>query len=177
MVANSAIAIWNTYLPNLQQQRYAPLLDLLMSATNMLLTQPNVDMLAPQLTGLATAGALAAEHAALLALLASAQAGESTVLPAPDSAAAEPQPPNAKSLQEARKLAAPVLSATASAAATSVPVPKQGKGAARPDAASGLVPVQALAQLKAAAEACEAVMSKLSSASNAAGWHGWCIFC
>lgn len=171
MVANSAIAIWNTYLPNLMQQRYAPLLDLLMSATNVLLTQPNVDLLAPQLTGLATAGALAAEHAALLALLVSVQAGENAVSAAPDSAAAEPQP-NAKSLQEARKLAAPVLSATASSAATAVPAAKQGNGAAKTDAPSGLVSVQALAQLKAAADACEAVMSKLSSASNAAGWHG-----
>lgn len=77
LVANSAIAIWNTYLPNLQQQRYAPLLDVLMAATNVLLTQPDVELLAPQLTGLVTAGALAAEHAALLALLASAQVGDS----------------------------------------------------------------------------------------------------
>ena len=82
LVANSAIAMWNTYLPNLQQQRYAPLLDLLMSATNMLLTQPSVEVLAPQLTGLVTAGALAAEHAALLAVLASVQTGESAAVPA-----------------------------------------------------------------------------------------------
>ena len=168
MVANSAIAIWNTYLPNLQQQRYAPLLDLLNSATNVLLTQPNLELLAPQLTGLVTAGALAAEHAALLALLASVPAGDRAVPTAPDSAAAGSQP-RAKSLQEARKLAAPVLSATASAAASAVPAAKQGKGAAKTDAASGLVPVQAMAQLQAAAEACEAVMSKLNSASNAAG--------
>ena len=181
VVANSAIAIWNTYLPNLQQQRYAPLLDLLISATIMLLTQPDVELLAPQLTGLVTAGALAAEHAALLALLASVPAGDRAVSTAPDSAApgsasAEPQP-NAKSLQEARKLAAPVLSATASAAATAVPAAKQGKGAAKTDTASGLVPVQAMAQLKAAAEACEAVMSKLSSASNAAGWPRCWVYC
>lgn len=86
-----------------------------------------------------------------------------------DSASAEQQP-SARNLQEARKLAAPVLSAAATAAAaTAVPGAKPGKGAAKTDSASGLVPVQAMAQLKTAAEACEAAMSKLSSASNAAG--------
>lgn len=88
-----------------------------------------------------------------------------------DSASAEHQP-SARSLQEARKLAAPVLSAAATAAAaTAVPSAKPSKGAGKTDAASGLMPAQAMAQLKAAAEACEAVMNKLSSASNAAGQH------
>ena len=83
LVANTAIAIWNTYLPNLQQQRCAPMYDLLMSATGMLLSQPDVGLLAPQLTGLVTASALAAEHAALLAVLASApQKGEAAAIPA-----------------------------------------------------------------------------------------------
>lgn len=75
LVSNSATAIWNTYLPNLQQQRYAPLLDLLLSVTNTLLGQHSVDLLAAQLTALVTATALAAEHAALLAVLTSAQNG------------------------------------------------------------------------------------------------------
>lgn len=173
IVINSAIAMWNTYLPNLQQQLYAPLLHMLMSATNVLLTQPSGELLAPQLTGLVTAGGLAAEHAMLLALLASVQAGESAVSAASDSATAGPQP-TAKSLPEARKLAAPVVSATASVA---VPAAKQGKGAAKTEIASGLVPVEAMAHLKAAAEACEAVMSKLSSTSNAAGWFCCWTYC
>ncbi|KAL3147912.1 hypothetical protein ABBQ32_002622 [Trebouxia sp. C0010 RCD-2024] len=168
LVANSATAIWNTYLPNLQQQRYAPLLDLLMSATNMLLSQPNVELLAAQLTGLATAGALAAEHAALLAVLSSVQSGGTAAVPAEPAAASQHK---AKNLREARKLAAPFLSAAAAAAPTATPgAPKSGKGPAKTDpAAGGLLPAQALTQLKAAAESCEAVMSKLSSASNAAG--------
>ena len=70
LVANSAIAIWNTYLPNLLQQRFAPLLDLLMSAVTTLLAQPDPGAIATQMTALATAGAAAAEHAALLAVLA-----------------------------------------------------------------------------------------------------------
>ena len=171
IVINSVTALWNTYLPSLQQQRYAPLLNVLTSATNVLLTQPIGELLAPQLTGLVTAGALAAEHAALLALLASVQAGESAV--SADSAAAGPQPA-ATSLHEARKLAAPFLSATASAI---VPAAKPGKGAVKTDTALGLVPAQAMAHLKAAAEACEAVMSKLSSASNAAGRSRCWMYC
>ena len=70
LVANSAIAIWNTYLPNLLQQRFAPLLDLLMSAVTTLLAQPDPGAITTQMTALATAGAAAAEHAALLAVLA-----------------------------------------------------------------------------------------------------------
>lgn len=48
----------------------------------MLLSQPNVELLAAQLTGLATAGALAAEHAALLAVLSSVQSGGTAAVPA-----------------------------------------------------------------------------------------------
>lgn len=92
----------------------------------------------------------------------------------PHSAGTEPAAASqhkTENLQEARKLAAPVLSAAAAAAPTATPgAPKPGKGPAKTDpAAGGLLPAQALTQLKAAAEACEAVMSKLSSASNAAG--------
>ena len=279
LVANAAIEIWNTYLPNLQQQRCAPLYDVLMSATTLLLSQPDVGLLASQLTGLVTASALATEHAALLAILASApQKGEAAALPAgmaadppvcclvqhvcrqvlhiclalyarlktmtednrsclpcylllprhrkmyllkqlhklvcllsnvtsaacktfsmlcctfscqrsvshplvfthqhwlhacPDAAggtaesAAAASQPNAISLSEARKLATPMLSATATLAAASVAKP--GKGAGKTEAAPGPVPAQALSQLKAAAEACEAVMLKLNTAGNAAG--------
>lgn len=92
LVANSAIAIWNTYLPNLQQQRYAPLLDVLMAATAVLLTQPDVEVLAPQLTGLVTAGTLAAEHAALLALLASVQPEDPSDASSGASLLAKPRP-------------------------------------------------------------------------------------
>lgn len=92
LVANSAVAIWNTYLPNLQQQRYAPLLDVLMAATAVLLTQPDVEVLAPQLTGLVTAGALAAEHAALLALLASVQPEDPSDASSGASLLAKPRP-------------------------------------------------------------------------------------
>lgn len=74
LVTNSATAIWNTYLPNLQQQRFAPVLDLLTSAVTMLLAQPDPAAVATQLTALAAAGAAAAEHAALLAVLAASQA-------------------------------------------------------------------------------------------------------
>ena len=72
LVANSAAAIWNTYLPNLQQQRFAPLLELLLAALTMLLAQPDPAAFAQQLTSLATAAASAAEHAALLAVIAAA---------------------------------------------------------------------------------------------------------
>ena len=75
------------------------------------------------------------------------------------------------SLQEARKLAATVLSAAANTVTTAVPAAKPGKGAAKAEPALGPVPAQAMAQLKDAAEACEAAMGKLSSASNAAGLH------
>ncbi len=84
LVANSAIAIWNTYLPNMLQQRFAPLLDLLMSAVTTLLAQPDPGAIATQLTALATAGAAAAEHAALLAVLAASPTNkhDSVSLPA-----------------------------------------------------------------------------------------------
>ncbi len=84
LVANSAIAIWNTYLPNLLQQRFAPLLDLLMLAVTMLLAQPDPGAIATQLTALATAGAAAAEHAALLVVLAASPTNryDSASLPA-----------------------------------------------------------------------------------------------
>lgn len=73
LVCNSAVAIWNTYLPNLQQQLFAPLRDLLVSATNMLLNQADTGSLAAQLKALATAAASAAEHTALLAVLAATE--------------------------------------------------------------------------------------------------------
>lgn len=84
LVANSAIAIWNMYLPNLMQQCFAPLLDLLMSAVTTLLAQPDPGAIATQLTALATAGAAAAEHAALLAVLAASPTNkyDSASLPA-----------------------------------------------------------------------------------------------
>ncbi len=84
LVANSAIAIWNAYLPNLLQQRFAPLLDLLMLAVTMLLAQPDPGAVATQLTALATAGAAAAEHAALLVVLAASPTNkhDSASLPA-----------------------------------------------------------------------------------------------
>ena len=61
--------IWNTYLPNMQQQRFAPLLSLLSSATAQLLTQPDILPFAAVLSSLVTAYASAAEHAALVAVL------------------------------------------------------------------------------------------------------------
>ena len=74
-----------------------------------------------------------------------------------------------KSLQKARKLAAPVMSATALSTTASASAGKPGKVAAKVEAAPGAVPAQALAWLRTAAEACEGVMSKLDTASNAAG--------
>lgn len=61
--------IWNTYLPNMQQQRFAPLLSLLSSATARLLTQPDILPFAAVLNSLVTAYASAAEHAALISVL------------------------------------------------------------------------------------------------------------
>lgn len=84
LVANSAILVWNTYLPNLLQQRFAPLFDLLTSTVTTLLAQPDPGAVATQLTALATAGAAAAEHAALLAVLAASPTNkdDSASLPA-----------------------------------------------------------------------------------------------
>lgn len=83
---------------------------------------------------------------------------------AESAAASEPHTLN---LSEARKAVAPLLSATANLAAASTAKP--GKGASKAEGAPGPVPAPALSQLKAAAEACEAVMLKLNTASNAAG--------
>ena len=74
LVGNSAITIWNTYLPNLQQQRFAPLLELLLAAVTLLISQPDPAAFGQQLLGMATAAACAAEHAALLAVIAAAPA-------------------------------------------------------------------------------------------------------
>ena len=82
LVANSAAAVWNTYLPNMQQQRFAPLMELLLAAVTMLLAQPDPGAFAQQLTSLAIAAASAAEHAALLAVLASTpQQADTAALP------------------------------------------------------------------------------------------------
>ena len=72
LLSNAAVALWNTYLPNLQQQRVSPLLTLLGAATAQLLSQPDVTPHAVLLYSLATAYASAAEHAALQAVLAAA---------------------------------------------------------------------------------------------------------
>ena len=76
LLSNAAVALWNTYLPNLQQQRVAPLLHILGSATAQLLSQADATSHAALLYSLVTAYASAAEHAALQAVLAAAdQAG------------------------------------------------------------------------------------------------------
>lgn len=73
------------------------------------------------------------------------------------------------SLLEARKLAGPILANSAGAPPAAAPTAKAAKGAPKADVAQGLIPARAVAQLKQAAEACEAVMSKLSSANSAPG--------
>ena len=76
LLSNAAVALWNTYLPNLQQQRVAPLLTVLSSATAQLLSQADATSHAALLYSLVTAYASAAEHASLQAVLAAAdQAG------------------------------------------------------------------------------------------------------
>ena len=76
LVANSAAAVW------MQQQRFAPLMELLLAAVTMLLAQPDPGAFAQQLTSLAIAAASAAEHAALLAVLASTpQQADTAALP------------------------------------------------------------------------------------------------
>ena len=73
------------------------------------------------------------------------------------------------SLLEARKLAGPILANSAGTPSAAAPTAKAAKGALKADVAQGLIPARAVAQLKQAAEACEAVMSKLSSANSAPG--------
>ena len=72
-------------------------------------------------------------------------------------------------LLEARKLAGPILVSSAGAPPAAVSTAKAAKGALKADVAQGLIPARAVTQLKQAAEACEAVMSKLSSANSAPG--------
>lgn len=136
-----------------------------MSAVTMLLNQPEPGALAAQLIGLATAGAAAAEHAALLAVLAASP--PSTAEPAAGNVRAKIM----VNLLEACKLAAPILASTGSTTAAVPPAAKPAKGAPKGEASQGLISAKAVMQLKQAAEACEAVMLKLSSASGAVGWH------
>ena len=72
-------------------------------------------------------------------------------------------------LLDARKLAGPILVSSNAAPAAAPPAAKAAKGTPKSDVAQGLIPAKAVGQLKQAAEACEAVMTKLNSANNAAG--------
>jgi len=67
-------------------------------------------------------------------------------------------------LLDARKLAGPIL-----VSSNAAPAAKAVKGTPKTDVAQGLISAKAVGQLKQAAEACEAVMTKLNTANNAAG--------
>ncbi|DBA87841.1 TPA: hypothetical protein ACH3X1_004837 [Trebouxia sp. C0004] len=169
LVANSAVAIWNTYHPNLLQQRFAPLLDLLMSAVTTLLAQPDPGAVATQLTAIATAGAAAAEHAALLAVLAASPTNKYDSASLPAGSTAEAPQSTGFNLLDARKLAGPILASSNAVPAAAPPAAKAVKGTPKADVDQGLISAKAVGQLKQAAEACESVMTKLDSANNAAG--------
>jgi len=72
-------------------------------------------------------------------------------------------------LLDARKLAGPILVSSNAAPAAAPPAAKAAKGTPKVDVAQGLISAQAVGQLKQAAGACEAVVTKLNSANNAAG--------
>ena len=69
-------------------------------------------------------------------------------------------------LFNARKLAGPILVSSNAAPAAAPPAVK---GTPKTDVAQGLISAKAVGQLKQAAEACEAVMTKLNTVNNAAG--------
>lgn len=70
LLSNALITLWNTYLPNLQQQRLSPLLNTLADAAAQVLAQPDAAPYTSVLFSLVTSYASAAEHATLLAVLA-----------------------------------------------------------------------------------------------------------
>ena len=72
-------------------------------------------------------------------------------------------------LLDARKVAGPIMVSSNAAPAAAPPASKAAKGTPKTDVVQGLIPATAVGQLKQAAEACEAVMTKLNSASNVAG--------
>ncbi len=72
-------------------------------------------------------------------------------------------------LFNARKLAGPILVSSNAAPAAAPPAAKAVKGTPKTDVAQGLISAKAAGQLKQAAEACEAVMTKLNTVNNAAG--------